>query len=231
MFVCHGTTAAAKKPSREHPVANPISGTRNTSTHVIALPSPSRPASTRTQIALVGCLEFIKCIERDCRPASPKRLNPFASGNEFGDDCWIRIAASLLGLPALDTLNGHKGFGPVRRGGLVELDLAGVGRDLVLATAPLWPRSAGTLTSLDLSKNLVGPCVASHIAENLATLSNLVTLNLICNGLGSGVRVVYDAVVGIQTLKDVKLGGNGVGPKDKLDMVLAPEARHIQFWC
>mmetsp|Transcript_70707 Transcript_70707/g.188737 ORF Transcript_70707/g.188737 Transcript_70707/m.188737 type:complete len:841 (-) Transcript_70707:766-3288(-) len=151
--------------------------------------------------------------------------------NEFSDPGWMNIAAEFHKLGALAKLNGCKEYEAVRRGGLDKVQLSGVGRDLVLAMAPLLPRSASTLKNLDLSKNLVGPSAVQYIAPHLVGLSKLVTLNLICNGLGGKVRDVYTSIVGIRTLQDVHLSGNGVGPDEKLQIVLAAEARHIKFWC
>ncbi len=61
---------------------------------------------------------------------------------------WTAIADALEGITSLTSLNAYSHYAAIRAGGLAELQLAGT--ELAVAVARYLPRSADTLTALDL---------------------------------------------------------------------------------
>ena len=61
---------------------------------------------------------------------------------------WTAIADALEGITSLTSLNAYNRYAAIRAGGLAKLQLAGT--ELGVAVARYLPRSASTLTTLDL---------------------------------------------------------------------------------
>jgi hypothetical protein len=79
--------------------------------------------------------------QHGCDPASRRRNGMDAAG-------WTAIADALEGVTSLTSLNGCAAYAAIRAGGQTELLLKGM--ELVVAVARYLPRSAHTLTALDL---------------------------------------------------------------------------------
>ena len=68
--------------------------------------------------------------------------------NLVGGAGWTAIVDALEGVPSLTSLNGCAEYTSIRAGGLKELSLNGT--ESAVAMARFLPRSADTLTSLDI---------------------------------------------------------------------------------
>ncbi len=71
-----------------------------------------------------------------------------ARGNELGAAGWDAIMDALEGHTGLAVLNGCDQYKAILAGAITELDLEG--SEAALAVGRFLPRSASTLTSLDL---------------------------------------------------------------------------------
>ncbi len=63
---------------------------------------------------------------------------------------WAAVGGALAGLVELRSVNGWDGVGRLRGGGLETADLQGLREQLAVGVAPFLPRSAATLTGLDV---------------------------------------------------------------------------------
>ncbi len=77
-------------------------------------------------------------------------------GNHVGAAGWTAIADALERITSLACLNGYDSYAAICAGGLVELQLAET--ELAVAVARYLPRSACTLTTLNLRCALIPPC-------------------------------------------------------------------------
>jgi hypothetical protein len=70
------------------------------------------------------------------------------SKNELGPAGWASVMTALERCTSLSSLNGCSQYLAIMLGGLTELDIHGY--EIAPAVGPLLPRSAATLTALDL---------------------------------------------------------------------------------
>jgi len=113
---------------------------------------------------------------------------------------WTAIANALEGITSLTSLNGCALYPVIRAGGIAELQLEPA-TELCIAVARYLPRSASTLTKLDLRSNALGPGGGTAVAGVLELLTVLGSLDLRANQVGAaGWTAIANALEGITSL-------------------------------
>ncbi len=77
-------------------------------------------------------------------------------GNRIEDEGWNLLLDGLSACRQLRELNGSRAYAPLLAGGCRALDLSG--REMGAAACRLLPRSASTLTQLDLRSDCAREC-------------------------------------------------------------------------